>query len=121
MIIDPFVMCIGIFYFTLGNVRPKYRSKLSTIQLVAIVKHKYLSAYGMDAVLRPFVDDMKKLILLLMASACIYCMGGNFYGVVFFVIFMVDLAITKVSYCVRLRACTLYRLHVHVNVLDRQI
>ena len=113
MIIDPFVMCIGIFYFTLGNVRPKYRSKLSTIQLVAIVKHKYLSVYGMDAVLRPFVDDMKKLVLLLMASACIYCMGGNFYGVVFFVIFMVDLAVTKVSYCVRLRVCTLYRLHVH--------
>ena len=97
MIIDPFVMCIGIFYFTLGNVRPKYRSKLSIIQLVAIVKHKYLSVYGMDAVLRPVVDDMK-LVLLFMASACIYCMDGNFYGVVFF-IFMVDLAVTKVILC----------------------
>ena len=42
--------------------QPKYRSKLSTIQLVAIVKHKHLSMYGMDAVLRPFVDDIKKLV-----------------------------------------------------------
>ena len=62
MIIHPFVMCLGIFYFTLGNVQPKYRSKLSTIQLVAVVKHKHLSMYGMDAVLRPFVNDMKKLV-----------------------------------------------------------
>ena len=61
MIIHILAICLGIFYFTLGNVQPKYCSKLSTIQLVAIVKHKHLSVYGMDAVLRPFVD-MKKLV-----------------------------------------------------------
>lgn len=76
MIIDPFVMCIGIFYFTLGNVRPKYRSKLSAIQLVAIVKHKYLSVYGMDAVLRPFVDDMKKLVSITLNGKRMYILYG---------------------------------------------
>ena len=61
--ITPIVQYIvGIFYFILGNVQPKFRSKLSSIQLVAIVKSTVLSAYGMDAVLRPFVDDLKKLV-----------------------------------------------------------
>ena len=53
---------IGIFYFTLGNLPPKYRSRLSAIHLVAIVKTTILSMYGMDNVLRPFVDDIKKLV-----------------------------------------------------------
>ena len=53
---------IGIFYFTLGNLPPKYRSRLLAIHLVAIVKTTILSMYGMDNVLRPFVDDIKKLV-----------------------------------------------------------
>ena len=52
----------GMFYFTLGNLSPKFRSKLSLIYLVAIVKQKNLAMYGMDAILRPFVEDMKKLV-----------------------------------------------------------
>ena len=74
MIIHPsnFAMCLGIFYFTLRNVQPKYRSKLSTIRLVAIVKHKHLSVYGMDAVLRPVVDDMKKLVSVNLHGMCMY-------------------------------------------------
>jgi len=52
----------GIFYFMLGNVPPKFRSKLSAIQLVAIVETPILSIYGMDAVLQPIVDDIKKLV-----------------------------------------------------------
>ena len=55
-------MYIGIFYFTLGNLPPKHRSRLSAIHLVAIVKTTILSMYGMDNVLRPFVDDIMKLV-----------------------------------------------------------
>ena len=55
----------GIFYFTLGNLPPKYRSKLSSIYLVAIAKQKYVTKYGMDAILQLFVQDMKKLVSLL--------------------------------------------------------
>ena len=53
-----------MFYFTLGNVPPKFWSKLSTIQLVAIVETPTLLQYGMDAVLRPIVNDIKKLVSL---------------------------------------------------------
>lgn len=105
MIIDPFVMCIGIFYFTLGNVRPKYRSKLSTIQLVAIVKHKYLSVYGMDAVLRPFVD-MKKLVSITLNGKCMYMYilyGWQFlWGAWCFSLISWLIWLSQVSYCVRL-------------------
>ena len=51
-----------MFYFVLGNLSPKYRSKLSAIQLVAIAKQKDLSLYGMDAVLQPFVEHIKRLV-----------------------------------------------------------
>lgn len=63
------VLFTGIFYFTLGNVSPKYRSKLSAIHLVAIAKHKNLSTYGMDALLKPFVRDLKRLVS---SCTCMY-------------------------------------------------
>ena len=53
---------VGLFYFSLGNVSPEYRSRLSSIYLVAIVKHKYISAYGIQAVLSPFLKDVAKLV-----------------------------------------------------------
>lgn len=52
----------GFFYFSLGNMEPKYRSRVASIQLLAIVKKSVLDNYGMDAVLKPFVDDIKKLV-----------------------------------------------------------
>ena len=58
-------MHVGAFYFTIGNLSPKYRSQVSTIQLVALVKASFISKYGMDAVLKPFVDDLKKLVRIL--------------------------------------------------------
>jgi len=30
---------------------------------VALAKSSFISAYGMDEVLRPFVDDMKRLVI----------------------------------------------------------
>ena len=56
------VQLSGAFYFTLRNMDPKFRSKLKSIQLVALVKHVHLVKYGMNAVLRPIVDDLKKLV-----------------------------------------------------------
>ena len=57
-----YVYFIGAFYFTLGSISPKYRSQLSAIQLVALVKSSFISTYGMDEILKPFVKDVKKLV-----------------------------------------------------------
>ena len=56
---------LGSFYFTLGNLSPKYRSKLSNIYLLALVKSTFISTYGMDAVLQPFIDMILKTQCLL--------------------------------------------------------
>ena len=50
---------LGLFYFLLGNVSPKYRSALRAINLVAVVK-KFIKEYSMNAVLTPIVNDLKK-------------------------------------------------------------
>lgn len=54
----------GAFYFTIGNISPKYRSRLSSIQLLALVKSTLISTYGIDMILKPFVDDIKKLVCI---------------------------------------------------------
>lgn len=40
-----------------------YRSTLHSIQLLAVVNSNSLKAYGIDAILRPAVDDLKKLAI----------------------------------------------------------
>ena len=56
------VVAIGVFYFLLGNLHPKYRSKLRTIQLVALCKNRYIKKYSLNAILAPIIQDLKKLV-----------------------------------------------------------
>lgn len=52
----------SMFYWTLGNLQPKLRSSLDSIQLYAIVKTEYLKKPGaLDKLLKPFIDDIKIL------------------------------------------------------------
>ena len=48
----------GLFYYTIGNFDPKYRSAVHTIQLVAVVKSSLSTKYGINAILKPFMDDI---------------------------------------------------------------
>ncbi len=68
---DYFIVCmfslftlviVGIFYFTLLNLHPKLRSKYTAIHLMALCNTSYIDKYSMNAVIRPFVDDLKKLV-----------------------------------------------------------
>ena len=54
-------MHIGLFYYTLGNIRPCYRSTLKAIQLISIFKVRDLQEVGINAVLTPFMNDLKLL------------------------------------------------------------
>ncbi len=56
------VCFVGFFYFTLGNISPKYRSRLSCVNLVAIVKKKLIDKYTMPVILAPFIADVVKLV-----------------------------------------------------------
>lgn len=50
-----------MFYYTLGNINPKYRSKLASIRLLAIAKKRDLLECGVDAILARLHDDLVKL------------------------------------------------------------
>jgi hypothetical protein len=52
---------VGLFYYTLGNISPRYRSSLKAIQLITVVKHSILKDYGIDKILEPFIEDIKAL------------------------------------------------------------
>ena len=56
------IMPSGCFYYVLGNISPKYRSRLSLIQLVALVKTKHIKEHSMNVILEPIVADIKKLV-----------------------------------------------------------
>ena len=51
----------GMFYYQLLNLPPQYRSTLRSIHLVAIAKHTVIRKYDSDEILKPFIDDLKKL------------------------------------------------------------
>ena len=54
-------MFVGLFYYTLGNVEPRLRLQLLAIHLIAVVRTNYIDAYGVDEILCPLVEDIKKL------------------------------------------------------------
>ena len=79
---SPFVKYLifvtGMFYFSVGNIRPRFRSKIKTIQLLAVCKQKLIKKYSMNAVLRPLVKDIKKLVsTLILNRAHTLFLGGR--------------------------------------------
>ena len=52
---------LGIVVFTLGNIPPKYRSQLEIINLAVVATVPVIEKHGLDAVLKPFVDDINCL------------------------------------------------------------
>jgi hypothetical protein len=63
---EPLCNISGAFYYTLGNVGPLYRSSLKSIQLLCLCKTLYIKKYGIDAVLQPFMNDLRKLEQVIM-------------------------------------------------------
>lgn len=50
-----------MFYYTLGNIDPKFRSKLSAIRLLAIGKAKDISEAGVNVILERIENDLRML------------------------------------------------------------
>ena len=50
-----------MFYYSLGNIDPKFRSKLSAIRLLAIAKANDISQWGVDVVLKRIIQDLTLL------------------------------------------------------------
>ena len=56
-----YVYNVSAVYFSLGNIDPALRSRLDCINLVALFQADLLERYSIDAVLEPFISDLKKL------------------------------------------------------------
>lgn len=52
---------ISAFYFLLGNLPVKYRSRLSNIHLLLLCPSKLIKKYGYASILQPALDDLLKL------------------------------------------------------------
>lgn len=52
---------LGCVFFTIGNLRPKFRSRLKCIFVAAVASNVIISKHGMNLFLRPFVESMKLL------------------------------------------------------------
>lgn len=50
-----------MFYYTLGNINPKYRSKLASVRLLTIAKKSQLSDCGVDGILGMLYEDLQML------------------------------------------------------------
>ena len=79
---------LGCVFFSLGNIRPQFRSSLKSIFLVALGKYKDIEEYGIDSFLRPFVEDIKTL----------YCDGINVKGYTYHGALLAFLADTKAAH-----------------------
>ena len=73
---------MGCLFFSLGNIRPRKRSSLKAIYLVALSKSALISKYGINAFLKPFVDE---LTCLRTSGVTVVVNGGSevFYGSLF--------------------------------------
>ena len=61
IMIDLITKHAGLTYYTLGNLHPKYCSSLKSIHLLNAVYYHHIIKYGIDAILQPIVDAVKKL------------------------------------------------------------
>ena len=55
------VYILSCFYYTLGNIRPAYRSSLTSIFVLAVAKSSLLLEFTADAILERFVQQMNIL------------------------------------------------------------
>ena len=52
---------ISAFYFALGNLPPKFKSRLKDIHLVLLSQANFVSKYGYNSILSALLKDLKKL------------------------------------------------------------
>ena len=52
---------LAIVLYTLGNIRPQYRSSLRMINLLIAATIPVVEKHGIDQILQPFVNDLEKL------------------------------------------------------------
>ena len=63
-------MYLGCFYYTLGDIRPEYRSSLISILVLAITKSSLLREFTADSISERFVKEMNILSQVYCIMSC---------------------------------------------------
>ena len=63
-----------IFYFIHANISSKFRSKTKYIQLAALAKATDMKKYGANVILKPIMEDIKKLVSVCVLVCICVCM-----------------------------------------------
>ena len=50
---------VDMYYYTIGNLNPKFRSKICAIRLLSIVNAKFVKTYGIQKILDSIFDVLK--------------------------------------------------------------
>lgn len=53
---------LAMFYYSLANIPPQFRSKLATIQLVAISRSRDIRKFGVEKILEDLVTTINELL-----------------------------------------------------------
>ena len=59
----------------LGNIQPKFRSKLKGIKLIGLCKQKHVKKYGMNVILQRLIEDIKELVSIQVTYNIIFQKG----------------------------------------------
>ncbi|XP_071821716.1 uncharacterized protein [Apostichopus japonicus] len=52
---------VGLFYYSIMNLAPQYRSKMESINLYAAALYSHIKEHGLDVILKPFQQDLESL------------------------------------------------------------
>ncbi|XP_033125438.1 uncharacterized protein LOC117123569 [Anneissia japonica] len=52
---------LDLYYYTIGNISPKFRSKRCAVRLLAIANAKLVKKYGINCIMRPIIEDLQLL------------------------------------------------------------
>ena len=52
---------LDMYYYTIANLSPKFRSKRCAVHLFAIANADLVKKYGIDTIMKPLVDDLNML------------------------------------------------------------
>lgn len=70
---------VGMFYYTLTNIDPTLRSRLHAIMLLAVAKSQVINTYGINEILKPFVDEMMELESVCSSSYTTCILSYSYY------------------------------------------
>ena len=52
---------LGVVFFTVGNIHPKFRSSLRAIHLLIVPPYPVIAKHDLDEILKPFLSDLRVL------------------------------------------------------------